>query len=234
MPEKKQGKDRDLTHKAYTAIRQMLFYNEIIPGQKIKYNDLAGRIGVSMTPVIQALKWLEFRNIVRHEPNRGYYVNEVSRKEITEVYDTRLLMEVALVPGIIGNLDRPGLKKLNAAFDNYRTAVAEDKYHKRMITDMEFHMTLSALAGCRIQLNILQGLFDVLLLRYSRNLFYLSVMDVSLQEHTRILNQVEKKDENGLTRALSHHISNVRDHIVEGMDRLIIKEKESLADRSFL
>ncbi len=58
----------DLTLTAYNAIRQMLFYNEIHPGQKIKYKDLAGRIGVSMTPVIQALKWLEFRNIVRHEP----------------------------------------------------------------------------------------------------------------------------------------------------------------------
>jgi DNA-binding GntR family transcriptional regulator len=47
----------------------MLFYNEILPGQKIKYKDLANRIGVSMTPVIQAIKWLEFRNIVRHETN---------------------------------------------------------------------------------------------------------------------------------------------------------------------
>ncbi|WP_027362762.1 GntR family transcriptional regulator [Desulfospira joergensenii] len=232
MSDKK--KERDLTHKAYEAIRQMLFYNEIVPGQKIKYNDLAGRIGVSMTPVIQALKWLEFRNIVRHEPNRGYYINEVSRKEITEVYNARLLIEVALVPDIIQNLDRPGLKKLKVAFDRYKTAVAEDKYHKRMITDMEFHMTLASLAGCRIQLNILQGLFDVLLLRYSRNLFYLSVMDVSLPEHSDILVLVENKDEKGLARALSHHISGVRDHIIKGMDRLIIKEKESLADLSFL
>ena len=66
MPAKKVNNDiekSDLTYKAYNAIRQMLFYNEIQPGQKIKYKDLASRIGVSMTPVIQALKWLEFRNI---------------------------------------------------------------------------------------------------------------------------------------------------------------------------
>ena len=68
---KKKKEKSDLTYKAYSAIRQMLFYNEIQPGQKIKYKDLANRIGVSMTPVIQALKWLEFRNIVRHEANKG-------------------------------------------------------------------------------------------------------------------------------------------------------------------
>ena len=226
--------NRDLTHKAYAAIRQMLFYNEIIPGQKIKYKDLAGRIGVSMTPVIQALKWLEFRNIVRHEPNRGYYINEVSVKEVSEVYDTRLLIEVALVPEIIRQMDDGGLEKLEQAFEAYKAAASGKNYHKRMVTDMDFHMTLAALAQSRIQLNILQSLFDVLLLRYSRNLFYLSVMDTSLEEHTAIMAQVTRRDEAGLVRALSRHIENVRGHIIKGMDHLVIDEKESLTDRSFL
>jgi DNA-binding GntR family transcriptional regulator len=51
---------RDSTWKAYTGIRNMLFHNEIMPGQKIAYRDLAERLGMSQTPVIQALKWLEF------------------------------------------------------------------------------------------------------------------------------------------------------------------------------
>ena len=83
MADKKQRKKTekmDLAQKAFQGIRQMLFYNEIIPGQKIKYQDLADKIGVSITPVIHALKWLEFKNIVSHEPNRGYFVNEVSLK----------------------------------------------------------------------------------------------------------------------------------------------------------
>ena len=96
MQEKKQEKKSDkidLAQKAFQGIRQMLFYNEIIPGQQIKYQELANKIGVSITPVIHALKWLEFKNIVRHEPNRGYFVNEVSLKEIREVYDIRLSIE---------------------------------------------------------------------------------------------------------------------------------------------
>ncbi len=234
MTQGKPKKEKDLTHKAYAAIRQMLFYNEIIPGQKIKYKDLAGRIGVSMTPVIQALKWLEFRNIVRHEANRGYYVNQVSRKEVAEVYDSRLLIEGSLVPEIIRQKEQGGMEELLRSYDAYKAAAAQDNYHKRMVTDMDFHMTLAAMAGCRIQLNILQGLFDVLLLRYSRNLFYLSVMDSSLDEHTIILEKLQEGDGNGVAQALSCHITNVRDHIVKGMDRLITNEKESLTDRSFL
>ena len=230
MPPKKLNKDTektDLTYKAYSAIRQMLFYNEIQPGQKIKYKDLANRIGVSMTPVIQALKWLEFRNIVRHENNKGYYINEVSLKEITEIYNARLLIEVALVPDTIRNLNASGIKKLQKAMDKYKSAVAEDNYYKRIMTDMGFHMCLASLADSKIQLQILQELFDVLLLRYSRNLYFSSVMDTSLKEHSEIFECIEKSDEVGLNKALTYHITTVRDHIFKGMSRLIVDTKES-------
>lgn len=224
-PHKETGKS-DLTYKAYSAIRQMLFYNEIQPGQKIKYKDLANRIGVSMTPVIQALKWLEFRNIVRHEANKGYYINKVSLKEITEVYNTRLLIEVALVPDIIKHLDDAGLRKIGKAMEKYKAAVVEDNYYKRIMTDMEYHMCLASLADAEIQLKMLQELFDVLLLRYSRNLYFSSVMDTSLKEHTDILECLEKRDEKGVRNALTYHITVVRDHIVKGMSRLVVDTKE--------
>lgn len=230
MPPKKEmkpAKNTDLTNKAYEAISEMLFYNEILPGQKIKYNDLANRIGVSMTPVIQAVKWLEFRNIVRHEANRGYYINEVSIKEVEEVYNTRLLLEVSLVPDIIKNIDERGIQKLKAAYEEYKIAVAEDKHHKRIMKDMVFHMTLASLADCKIQLKMIHELFDVLLLRYSRNLFILSVMDTSLKEHQEILEHLEKKDEKGLNNALAYHITKVKDHIVNGMSKLIVEDRES-------
>ncbi len=208
----------------------MLFYNEIQPGQKIKYKDLANRIGVSMTPVIQALKWLEFRNIARHEANKGYYVNKVSLKEITEVYNTRLLIEVALVPDTMKNLNSDGIKKLKKALEKYETAVAEDNYYKRIMFDMEYHMCLASLADSRIQLKMLQELFDVLLLRYSRNLYFSSVMETSLKEHSDIFECLEKRDEAGLNKALTYHITIVRDHIIKGMSRLIVDTKETFSE----
>ncbi len=230
MPLKKSNEKTDLTFKAYSAIRQMLFYNEIQPGQKIKYKDLANRIGVSMTPVIQALKWLEFRNIVRHEPNKGYYINKVSLKEITEVYNARLLIEVALVPDTMKNLNSTGIKKLKTAMDKYKGAVKEDNYYKRIMTDMGFHMCLASLADSKIQLKMLQELFDVLLLRYSRNLYFSSVMDTSLKEHSDILKCLEQKDEQGVSKALTYHITIVRDHIIKGMSRLVVGTKEPFSD----
>jgi len=233
MAEKKQRKKTekmDLAQKAYQGIRQMLFYNEIIPGQKIKYQDLADKIGVSITPVIHALKWLEFKNIVSHEPNRGYFVNEVSLKEIKEIYDTRLLLEVSLVPEIINSIDDESLQRLKQSQDDYYAAVDEENYYRRLMTDMKFHLTLASISQCRIQLKMLQELFDMLLLKYTRNLVLLGILDSSLKEHATIFNSLENRDAVSLKNALTAHLDHVRTHITEGFKRMFVRKKESMVD----
>ena len=55
------------------------FFNETSPGQKIAYGDLAKRLGMSTTPIIQALKRLDEQGLVRYEPNRGYGAPVISR-----------------------------------------------------------------------------------------------------------------------------------------------------------
>ena len=220
----------DLAQKAFQGIRQMLFYNEIIPGQKIKYQDLADKIGVSITPVIHALKWLEFKNIVSHEPNRGYFVNEVSLKEIKEIYDTRLLLEVSLVPEIINSVDDESIQRLKQSQDDYFTAVDEENYYSRLMTDMKFHLTLASISQCHIQLKMLQELFDMLLLKYTRNLVLLGIMDSSLKEHANIFDSLKNKDAASLNNALSAHLDHVRTHITEGFKRMFVRKKESMVD----
>jgi DNA-binding GntR family transcriptional regulator len=233
MPEKKQRKKTgkaDLAQKAYQGMRQMLFYNEITPGQKIKYQDLADKIGVSITPVIHALKWLEFKNIVRHEPNRGYFVNEVSLKEIKEIYDSRLLIEVSLVPDIIKHVDDDSLQRLKRSRDDYNTSVDEENYYSRLMTDMKFHLTLASISQCRIQLKMLQELFDMLLLKYTRNLVLLGIMDTSRHEHDQIFKFLTARDLPGLQTALSTHLDHVRTHITEGFKKMFVARQESMVD----
>jgi DNA-binding GntR family transcriptional regulator len=228
-PKKTPGKV-DLAQTAYQGIRQMLFYNEILPGQKIKYQELADKLGVSITPVIHALKWLEFKNIVIHEPNRGYIVDEVSAKEIKEIYDTRLLIEVSLVPEIIESLDEDSLKKVRSSQNEYLTAVDEGNYYRRLMTDMKFHLTLASISQCRIQLKMLKELFDMLLLKYTRNLLLLGIMESSLNEHANIFSALEAHDSEGLQKALSTHLINVRDHITQGFERMFVARKEPMDD----
>ena len=227
---RKKAGNSDLAQHAYQGIRQMLFYNEIIPGQKIRYQDLADRLEVSITPVIHALKWLEFRGIVRHETNKGYYINEVSSQEIEEIYDTRVLIEVSLVPDIMRNLNGEELQRLEKTLEEFKQAVDEGNYYRRLMTDMKFHLTLAAIAKHRIQQKMLQELFDLLLLKYSRNLVLLGIMDSSQQEHFQILEAVQNKNVSKLQKSMEDHLLNVKEHISEGFKRMFVSKKEPVAD----
>jgi len=234
MPSTKKGKKigerTDLAHKAYMGMRQMLMYNEILPGQKIKYQDLADRLGVSITPVIHALKWLEFKNIVRYEHNKGYYVNEANPQEIKEIYETRAVLEVAILPKTLANLDDNGIQRLQTALSAFEEKVKKADYYGRLISDMKFHFTLASLSQCRIQLKILEELFDLLFLRYSHNLVVTSISETSLQEHHKIFDSLVSRNLTDLEQALSSHLVNVKDHIVTNLDRMNVKKKESVFD----
>ncbi len=220
----------DLAHKAYMGIRQMLMYNEIMPGQKIKYQDFADQLGVSITPVIHALKFLEFKNIVRYEHNKGYYVNEANPEEIREIYETREVLEVAILPKTLSNLDDAGIKRLQAALDDFEEAVRKADYYGRLISDMKFHFTLASLSKCRIQLQILEELFDLLFLRYSHDLVVTSISETSLHEHHRILDSLVSRNLIDLQKNLSDHLVNVKNHIVKNLDRLNVEKRESVFD----
>ncbi|MCF6248848.1 MAG: GntR family transcriptional regulator [Desulfobacula sp.] len=207
------------------GIRRMFFLNEIIPGQKISYGDLAKRLDMSTTPIIQALKRLEFQGLVRHEPNRGYYTEAISLKEITEIYEFRELIETSLLPKTISRIDDRGLKKLKKALDNHLEAVRDIYLKERLLKDMGFHLTLAQLSGCTTQINTLKSLFDLLYLKYRGNILFVTPMDTVDSEHIKIYEYIADANLKGATKILKQHISNVKDHAIISIERMN-KEKQ--------
>jgi len=214
----------DFTQEAYMGIRRMFFLNEIIPGQKISYGDLAKRLEMSTTPVIQALKRLEYQGLVRHEPNRGYYTENISLKEITEIYEFRELIETALLPKTISRIDNRGLKTLKKALDSHLDAVRDIYLKERLLKDMEFHIVLAKLSGCTVQINTLKSLFDLLYLKYRGNILFVTPMDTVDSEHIKLYDYIAGSNLDGATRILKQHISNVKAHAIISIER-INKEK---------
>ncbi|MFW2366472.1 MAG: GntR family transcriptional regulator [Desulforhopalus sp.] len=210
----------DFAQEAYIGIRRMFFLNEIIPDQKISYGDLAKRLKMSTTPVIQALKRLEIQGLVRHEPNKGYYTESTSLKEIIEIYEFRTLIEHSLLPKTISKMTTNGLKKLKKALDNHLEAVRDIYLTERLVKDREFHLVLAELSGCSIQVNTLRNLFDLLYLKYRANILFVTPMDTVDSEHIKLYNCIEDSNTTGAQDILKQHISNVKKHAIISIERI--------------
>jgi DNA-binding GntR family transcriptional regulator len=217
--------DAGHTHKAYQGIRRMLFHNEIVPGQKIAYRDLAERLGMSQTPVIQALKWLEFQGLVRHERHRGYYTEPISIQEVEEIYDFREQIELALLPRTLARLDKAAIGTLSSALEAHLKASREIYLHDRLLRDMEFHLTLAALAGNRVQHQTLRLLFDLLYLKYGGNILFSTSMEKADTAHKELFGHIRDNNLEGAAAVLSRHINSVKKHVLGGLERLM-KEKD--------
>ncbi len=220
MGTKKKKTKEDFTQEAYMGIRRMFFLNEIIPAQKISYGDLAKRLNMSTTPVIQALKRLEFQGLVRHEPNRGYYTENISLEEITEIYEFRELIEVSLLPATIERMTKPRLSKLKKALDSHLDAVRDIYLKDRLLKDMELHLTLAQLSGNKIRINTLKALFDLLYLKYRGNILFVTPMETVDAEHQKLYEDIASGNLEGAQTILSQHISNVKKHAILSIERM--------------
>lgn len=215
----------DHTKKAYRGIRKMLFHKEIVPGQKIAYRDLSERLRMSPTPVIQALKFLEFQGLVRHEPNRGYYTEPISLEEAREIYELREILEISLLPDTITNLNEQGIKQLQTVLEAHLNADREPYLKERILTDMEFHLTLASLSKGKIKQQILRTLLDILCLKYRGNYLSVTSFELTDTEHQAIFEAVTAKDLSRAQHVLSQHISNVKRRMLKSLERLM-EEKE--------
>lgn len=209
------------TQKAYAGIRRLMFHNEIMPGQKIAYCDLAERLGMSQTPVIQALKWLEFQGLVRNERNRGYFTEPISLQEVEEIYDLRELLEVDLLRKGLARMTAADLKRVKVAMNDHLAAAGGRDLHARLSKDMAFHLELAACAGTRVQQQSLRNLFDLLYLKYGANVLFSTDMRQAGAAHQGLFDQIAAGDSRKAVQALRRHIRAVKKHVLSGVGRLV-------------
>ena len=208
------------TRRAYLGIRNMMLHNELAPGQKIAYRDLAERLGMSQTPIIQALKWLEFQQLVRHEPNRGYFTAPIDLKEVEEIYAIRETLELSLLPDIIRTMDRRGVQTLRTALEAHRKASREIYLAERLKRDMDFHLTLARLSGNRVHSKILRDLFDLLYLKYNGQVLFSTSMASADADHQALFDSIAAGDLKAARRILSGHIRRVKRHVMKGLRKI--------------
>src|SRR3989304_7231859 len=90
--ERKQSRSprtKDLAGFSYAKIKELILRYEVKPGQKLTQEMLADRLGVSLTPVREALRMLEKEGYVSPIPNRGFFVTEISLKEAEDLFALR-------------------------------------------------------------------------------------------------------------------------------------------------
>ena len=140
-----------LSDETYSMIRAMIFAHEIVPGDRVNIDALSVQLGVSQTPIREALARLESEDLIAKEPLKGYRAtNLLTVKEFADLFSFRLLIEPFAAEQAAILIDSEGIKKLQKEIAIAKEALTfDDELLMEAITehDARFHTLIATYSG---------------------------------------------------------------------------------------
>ncbi|TNF92047.1 MAG: GntR family transcriptional regulator, partial [Gammaproteobacteria bacterium] len=168
--------------------------------------SMSQQLAISRTPLREALKVLQQEGIVELIPRRGCRVKELDEQELLELFPVMANLEglcINLATQKLSDADMKQLEKIHARLEKYATNGSIDRYYE---ANREFHTTIQNLSGNRWLNRISSELRNVLLLARHRQLTFPGRLQVSLEEHQKIMQALRKRDPDAAQQAMLEHI----------------------------
>jgi DNA-binding GntR family transcriptional regulator len=190
-------------------LRAAILGGEIAPGERVRQEDVAQRLGASRLPVREALRMLEAEGLIEHEANRGARVPRLDRHEVDVVYQMRERLEPLALSESIPGLTDDDLRELERLQEEIE---ADDDLGRFLELDRAFH--LLTYSACTID-----PLSSMVLRMWNSTQYYRrAFMAISgpgrrwvvNAEHRLLLDAIERRDTVDAERCLSGHIRRTR------------------------
>ena len=205
LPQVKQG--RVLADWVITSLREAILNGYFEPGEKLDQDLIAEELGVSRTPVREALKRLESEGFVEVRPHYGAFIAEVSPQDIREVYEIRRLLESEVVRQVTPVIPESVLDELESSMAETRAQFDAGDITKHFESDVYFHETIVNFVENRLLKDILDSLTNrISMVRRFAQLQPGYHMTESFKEHYAILQAIRHRDPERVAKLMRDHL----------------------------
>jgi len=143
----------------YHRIRATILNGELKPGERLTEEALARELGISRTPVREALRKLEVDKLVSHHPHRGVIVSEVFVDELEDLYEIREYVETIIAKHAARNATPDDIGHLSMLLDKLEAATSSEEASDY---SEQYNLTIAKLSGCPTIINLEKLLRDAL------------------------------------------------------------------------
>ncbi|RPE46189.1 GntR family transcriptional regulator [Streptomyces sp. Ag109_O5-1] len=204
------GRKPNFRERVVDVLRAALISGELRPGEVYSAPGLAPRLGVSATPVREAMLELVKEGMVEIVPNKGFRVTAVSEKQLDEYTHVRSLIEIPTTVGLTATADTADLEALRpVALEIVASAVKGDLI-AYVEADLTFHLGLLALAGNDHLVEVVRDLRQRSRLYGLTALVAAGRLKASAEEHLELLDALLARDEAAVREVMTRHLGHVR------------------------
>ncbi|GGX53109.1 GntR family transcriptional regulator [Streptomyces fructofermentans] len=204
------GKKPSYRERVADALRAALIAGELRPGEVYSAPGLAGRFGVSATPVREAMLDLAKEGLVDTVPNKGFRVTAVSERQLDEYTHIRSLIEIPTTAALATTAEPAALEQLRPVAREIVTAAADGDLIAYVEADIRFHLGLLALAGNEHLVAVVGDLRKRSRLYGLHALVEAGRLEASAEEHLEILDALAARDESAVRAVMTRHLGHVR------------------------
>jgi DNA-binding GntR family transcriptional regulator len=196
----------NLDHKVYSILKDMIIERKLLPGQKIPQEKLARDLGISRTPLISALKFLEQEKLVESIPRRGFFVRLFSKEEMVYIFELREVLEGLAARRAATKVTNSQIVELNSFFQHFANQKTISDYKGYAREDRRFHNFVidvgakEFLKSILLTTNIISFSYQVL---HSEGL--VRPPNETIQEHLAVIEAIKEKNSEAAEDLMRQH-----------------------------
>ncbi len=209
--------------RAYTALRDVILGLDIYsrPGEiRLDERRLASDLGISRTPVREAMAQLEREGFVRSVPRRGIYVVRKTKAEFIELITAWAALEsmaARLTTQSASDEEIAKLRAMFATFENGRLHAKLDEYSE---VNIEFHQTIIRMSRNRVLIDLAENLFAHMRMIRRKTIGESDRADRSIRDHMNIIQAIEGRDTGRAEALVRDHALGLAEHVARHADYL--------------
>lgn len=197
------------------AVRQRILEQAFKPGERLTIDRIARELGVSPTPVREALGRLQGEGLLVYRRSQGYQVTPVSVRELQEMLDCRLAIE-PFAARAIDPISDDLLRGLEMIQTRFRQALDARRISENNTADREFHETIVGAAGNAMLLRLFRSMNSHM---YTMRLFYYTEpvrereLEETWAEHCAIMDAFKARSQAAAAEAIAEHLRRVKQRV---------------------
>ncbi len=206
----------NIDHRIYEIITEQILTGKLAPGDRLTEEEVARQLGVSRTPVREAMKSLAKDELVELLPRKGMYVKKLELQDVVEIYDIRAVLEELAVTLATLRIPKAIIKELRIEAEKSRQEIISGHNEGSHAFDREFHYCIAEHSGNKRLAATIESLGNMV------NFFRTTVIaredkqiKQALEEHIQIIEALEKRDVTAAAEAMREHILHTRSNIMK-------------------
>ena len=215
------NKSGPLIDSVYARLRDLILSNVLRAGQKLIDRDLAEQLGVSRTPVREALGRLAMIGLVEARSRRGYYVKQYTAEDMTDLYEFRKILEVNAARLAAENADASQRKEFeDMLVMSEKLSSSPSNHAKTVELDLKIHQLIARASGNEALHHAIKNLMDKVMCFIwvdwvdSKTADPVSIAAAHL-EHKGLIERILDRDADGAAQYLGTHIDNAREGLAD-------------------